>query len=430
MLLERAPRVWRGGNSKYTRNLRCAHGSDPVMPGRYTAEEFAADLEGVTGAGSDRVLTEMAIARSREASGFLEANGVLWQPALRGTLQLGRTNRFFLGGGKALLNALYATAEQLGIGVAYEHSVDELVFDGDICTAVGVETPQGRLTVRPKAVVAAAGGFEANRAWLREYWGEAADKFAIRGARQNDGTVLRRLLDAGAAQCGDPRSFHGVAVDARGPRYEGGIVTRVDAVPFSIMVNRDGLRFYDEGEDLWPKRYAAWGRLIAEQPGQLAYAIFDSRVRSKFMSTAFPAYMADSLDRLAKQVGLPAEALMRTVAGYNAAVRQGAYDTTRLDDCRTEGIEPAKSHWALPVDSPPFGAYPLTTGVTFTYLGVGIDESARVRRSEGGVFSNLFAAGELMVGNILLRGYLAGVGMTIGTVFGRLAGESAAAHAG
>jgi tricarballylate dehydrogenase len=426
MLVERAPYAWRGGNSKYTRNLRCVHDEDPVMPGRYTVEELSMDLEAVTGEGSDRQLTDMAIERSRDAPAFLESNGALWQPALRGTLQLGRTNRFFLGGGKALLNALYATAEKLGIRIAYEHSVEALEFDGDRCTGVQVETANGSVSLRPAAVVAASGGFEANLGWLREYWGEAADNFFVRGARQNDGTVLRRLLDAGAAECGNRRGFHGVAVDARGPRHEGGIVTRVDSVPFSVMVNREGHRFYDEGEDLWPKRYATWGRLIAEQPGQIAYSIFDSRVRTKFMSTAFPPYEADTLEELADQLGLERETLVATVGEYNDAVREGACDTTVLDDCHTEGLTPPKSHWALPVDRPPFLAYPLRTGVTFTYLGVGVDENARVRRRDGGAFSNVFAAGEVMAGNILLRGYLAGFGMTLGTVFGQIAGEQAA----
>jgi tricarballylate dehydrogenase len=197
-----------------------------------------------------------------------------------------------------------------------------------------------------------------------------------------------------------------------------------------VVVNRAGVRFHDEGEDLWPKRYATWGRLIAEQPGQIAYSIFDSRVRTNFMSTALPPYEADTLEGLADQLGLEREALVATLGEYNRAVREGTYDTTVLDDCHTEGLTPPKSHWALPVERPPFAAYPLRTGVTFTYLGVGIDESARVRRRDGSAFTNVFAAGEVMAGNILLRGYLAGFGMTLGTVFGQLAGEQAALYAG
>ena len=429
-VLERAPREWRGGNSKYTRNLRCVHDDDPIMEGRYTEDELASDLQAVTGHGSDPELTALCIARSRDAPAFLSSAGALWQPALRGTLHLGRTNRFFLGGGKALLNMLYRTAERLGVKVAYEHTVRELEFDGETCTALDVEQPQGHLRIQPRAVVVASGGFEANLEWLREYWGPAADNFFLRGARQNDGVVLRQLLDGGADARGNPRGFHAIAVDARGPRFEGGIVTRVDSVPFSLMVNVRGERFYDEGEDLWPKRYATWGRLIAEEPDQIAYSIFDRRVGTQFMSTAMRPFEADTLDGIARRIEVPPERLAETVAAYNAAVRVGTYDPTRLDDCHTEGIEPPKSHWALPVDSPPFRAYPLRPGITFTYLGVGIDATARVQRHDGGAFSNVFAAGEVMAGNILLQGYLAGFGMTIGTVFGQIAGREAASCSG
>ncbi len=252
----------------------------------------------------------------------------------------------------------------------------------------------------------------------------------IRGARQNDGIVLRCLMQAKALVRGNERGFHAVACDARGPRFEGGIVTRVDSVPFSVMLNSDGERFYDEGEDLWPKRYAMWGRLIATQADQIAYSIFDSRMVGRFMSTAYRAYEEPTLEALAVRLGLDPDTAVATIEEYNAAVREGTFDPTILDDCRTEGLEPPKSHWALPIDRPPFYGYALRPGITFTYLGVGVDAGARVLRTGGGTLENVWAAGEIMAGNILRNGYLAGFGMSIGTVFGRLAGEGAAAHAG
>lgn len=429
LLIEGAERAWRGGNSKYTRNLRCVHDDgDPVMPGTYTETELAADLAGVTGEGSDRKLTEMVIKESRHAPVWMERQGVLWQQALRGTLQLSRTNRFFLGGGKALVNQYYAEAERRGIGIAYETRAEELHFEGDRCAEVTISDGAGARRISPGAVVAAAGGFEANLEWLAEYWGDAAENFMVRGSRQNDGGVLRSLLAGGAEARGNPKGFHAIAVDARGPKYEGGIVTRVDSVPFSVMVNRDGERFYDEGEDLWPKRYATWGRLIVQQPGQIAWSVFDSRVVRSFMTTLYPPLRADTIDDLCDQAGLPKEAVRRTLDEYNAAVRGGDYDPRELDGCHTEGLEPPKSHWALPISKPPFYAYPLRPGITFTYLGVGVDDRARVRHEVFGTFANVFAAGEIMAGNILLRGYLAGFGMTIGTVFGRIAGEGAGRH--
>jgi tricarballylate dehydrogenase len=284
-------------------------------------------------------------------------------------------------------------------------------------------------TVRARAIVAACGGFEANLDWLKEYWGAAADNFVIRGTPYNLGRMLRVLLDNGAQPVGNPREFHAVAVDARAPKFDGGIVTRLDSTPFGIAVNRDGQRFYDEGEDFWPKRYAIWGGLIARQADQIAYSIVDAKVLNCFMPSVFPPVVAESLRELAAQFELDAAALEATVAEYNLAVKPGTFDPAILDSCHTEGLAVEKSHWALPIDTPPYHAYPLRPGITFTYRGVEVNECAQVRRDDGRLFDNVFAAGEMMAGNILGRGYLAGFGLTIGTVFGRIAGTEAARYA-
>jgi tricarballylate dehydrogenase len=220
-----------------------------------------------------------------------------------------------------------------------------------------------------------------------------------------------------------------VAIDARAPRFDGGIVTRLDCVPFSIVVDRDGQRFYDEGEDVWPKRYAIWGRLVAQRPGQIAYSIIDSKSELLFMPSVFPAIRADSIGELATKFGLEPAALEETVRRFNAAVRPGEFNSQQLDGCATEGLDPPKTHWARPIDTPPFIGYPLCPGITFTYLGVKVDERAQVFLQDGRPVANLFASGEIMAGNILGKGYLAGFGMTIGTVFGRIAGREAALHA-
>lgn len=427
VVLERAPRERRGGNSRFTRNIRVVHDDgDPVMAGSYTEEEFAGDLAGVTDSTSDPALARLVVEGSRDASRWMELNGARWQRAISGTLQLTRTNRFFLGGGKALMNAYFATAERLGVAVEYGHTVTDIHVDGSAVTGVTFTDGDRERGLSPGCVVAASGGFEANLEWLGRYWGTAAQNYFVRGARENDGLVLSRLITAGALPRGNERGFHAIAVDGRGPRFEGGIVTRIDSVPFSVTVNRDGRRFYDEGEDLWPKRYATWGRLIAEQPDQVAFSIFDSKVMGRFMTTVFPPLSADTVEELASRLDIAPSALVATVNTYNEKVRPGVYDPGRLDTSRTEGLDPAKSHWALPIDEPPFYAYPLAPGITFTYLGLAIDQSARVLRTDGGAFDNVFAAGEIIAGNILSTGYLAGFGMTIGTVFGRIAGEEAA----
>jgi tricarballylate dehydrogenase len=420
LLLERAPENERGGNSRYTRNIRCTGDG-------YSDDEFLHDLEQVTGSGSDPELTAMAIRGSAEAAEWMEHHGARWQPALRGTLQLTRTNRFFLGGGKALINAYYARAARDGVRFMYDTCVDDFIVSSGRCQAVQVSTGGQRHLVSASAVVVASGGFEANVAWLARYSGAAASNYIIRGTRFNDGIPLAALLRLGAVECGNPHGFHAVAVDARSPQFDGGIVTRVDAVPFGITVNRLGRRFADEGEDLWPKRYASWGRLIADQPDQLAYTIFDSKTLGRFVPPLYPPLNAESIRDLAHALQLEPSVLEQTVREYNGAVGDTSrYDPTSLDGCSTTDLAPPKSNWALPIDSPPFYAYPLRTGITFTYLGVSIDASTRVRLKEGAALANVFAAGELMAGNILLRGYLAGFGMTLGTVFGRLAGTEAA----
>ena len=190
------------------------------------------------------------------------------------------------------------------------------------------------------------------------------------------------------------------------------------------MVNSDAKRFYDEGEDFWPKRYAIWGRLVAAQRGQIGYAIIDAKAIGRFMPAVFAPEKADSLAQLASQLSLDPETLVSTVEAFNASCREGHFDHAVLDDCHTEGLEPPKTHWARPIDTPPFFGYALRPGITFTYLGVKVDSKAAVHFA-GEPSPNLFAAGEIMAGNVLGKGYTAGVGMTIGTIFGRIAGAQA-----
>jgi tricarballylate dehydrogenase len=346
---------------------------------------------------------------------------------LSGTLHLSRTNAFFLGGGKALMNSYYAAAERAGIEVRYNAEVTAVDVQGGEFKGAEVRCGNGTQGVTAKALVVASGGFEANVDWLREAWGDAALNFVIRGTPYNRGTLIRMLHGAGVQSVGDPKECHAIAVDARAPKFDGGIVTRLDSVPFGIVVNRDAQRFYDEGEDAWPKRYAIWGKLIARQPDQIAYSIVDAKARGTFMPSVFPPIDASSIQELATALGLSPGALEATVSRFNAAVKPGTFNHRALDDCRTEGLVPEKTHWAQRIDTPPFWGYPLRPGITFTYLGVKVDDHARLVMADGDRAKNMFAAGEIMAGNILTRGYIAGIGMTIGTVFGRIAGESAAA---
>jgi tricarballylate dehydrogenase len=243
--------------------------------------------------------------------------------------------------------------------------------------------------------------------------------------------VLRLLLDAGFQPVAEADQCHAIAIDARGPKFDGGIATRIDCVPFSIVVNSEARRFYDEGEDFWPKRYAIWGRLIARQPGQVAWSILDAKAEALFMPSLYPPIRARTIEGLATALGLDATALRATVEAYNAAcTTDGPFDTTIHDRRRTNGLTPDKTNWARPIDEAPFTGFPLRPGITFTYLGVRVDESAAVQLAGGGPAANIYAAGEIMAGNVLGQGYLGGLGLVIGTVFGRRAGEAAARHAG
>ena len=324
-LLEAAPREWRGGNSVHTRNLRCMHDApQDVLTEAYPEEEFWQDLKKVTAGKTDEAMARLVIRESARCRSWMQRHGVRFQPSLSGTLHLSRTNAFFMGGGKALVNAYYRSADALGVAVRYGTPVRSLELQGQRFVAAHLDSGE---RIEARACVVASGGFESNRAWLREAWGRnergewPADNFLIRGTRFNQGVLLKDLFAAGADAIGDATQAHMVAIDARAPLYDGGICTRVDCVSLGIMVNRDGQRFYDEGEDFWPKRYAIWGRLVALQPGQVGHSIIDAKAVGRFMPPVFRGAQADTLEALATELGLPVEPFVHTVRAFNAACR-------------------------------------------------------------------------------------------------------------
>jgi len=399
LLVEMASKFYRGGNTRHTRNVRCAHdAATETLSGPYPEEEFFKDLLQVTQGATDEVLARHMIHESKALLDWLPDQGVRFQPSLGGTLSLGRTNSFFLGGGRSMLNALYLTAESLGVAIRYDAEVVDLEIDNGMFLSATVQQGGERRKIHAATLVAACGGFESNIEWLKQSWGPAAENFLIRGTPNNRGTVLRMLLDRGVEEIGDPTQCHAVAIDARAPKYDGGIITRHDSVVFGIVVNKHAQRFYDEGEDIWPKRYAIWGRLVAQQPDQIAYIIFDSSVVEMFMPTLYPPIGAPNIRELAVKLTLDPEAFEKTVRDFNAAVRPGTFDDTILDDCRTEGITPPKSHWARRIEAAPFHAYPVRPGITFTYLATRVNKEARMLMKDGKPSANMFAAGEIKIG--------------------------------
>lgn len=428
LVLESSPFDMRGGNSRHTRNIRYTHDqANDFLTGPYQEEECYNDLLMVTKGNTIEKMARLVIRECHNVGDWMIAHGCRFQPAMRGTLHLSRTNAFFKGGGKALINAYHETCKRMGVKVLYETEAQDLDIAEGGCAAVRVRNPEGEYVIRPRAIIIASGGYQGNRAWLRESWGPTADNFIVRGSPYDTGRMLKVMMGKGAKTLGDPTQGHCVAIDGRAPLFDGGIVTRLDCVPFGIVVNTHGKRFYNEGEEFWPKRYAIWGRLVAGQPDQIGYAIIDSKAIDLFMPSVFPPLQADSIEELAELMGLDPSTVAETVREFNAAARPGTFNPDELDGVHTEGLEPPKSNWARSIDTPPYYGYPLRPGITFTYLSLAIDERARVLQQDGTPFTNIFAAGEVASGNVLGQGYMAGFGMAIGTAFGRIAGKEAAA---
>lgn len=431
LMLECAPKHFRGGNSRHTRNMRLAHEThiEPYT-GAYPAEEMWNNYIKATGGAANLELPKIVIDGSATVLDWMKGHGVRFQHAITGTLHLSRTNAWFMGGGKAMINSLYRSAEKLGVDIRYNAEVVGLnLQDGRFRSASVLMDGKTSVDFGAKALVVAAGGFQSNLDWLREAWGPAADNFLIRGAPFDTGTLLKIMLDCGAVPNGDPTQAHMVPIDARSPKFDGGIVTRLDCVILGIVVNKHGERIYDEGEDFWGMRYAIWGRLVAQQDDQIAYVFIDSKTFDLFMPSVFPPVTGNTIAEVAGQFKLPVEKVVATIETFNRAVQPGTFDHTILDDCKTAGLTPPKTHWAQKIDKPPFYGYPLRPGLTFTYFGLTVDKHAAVLMKDGKPARNIYAAGEIMAGNVLPKGYIGGVGLVIGNVFGRIAGQEAAAVA-
>jgi tricarballylate dehydrogenase len=428
LMIDHAPFQWRGGNTRHARNFRIAHDQpDTYVPGSYPAAEFCADLARVAPDG-DASIAALLAQGSTTLMPWLTAQGVRLQRRGRGVMPWSQRTAFFAGGGKAAVDTLYATAQHLGVRIVHDAEACGLVIDGDRISAVEVKHDGAAMPVKATAIIAACGGHQANHDWLREGFGEAANSIVVRGMGYAKGRLLRAMIDAGAESVGDPGRGHIVAVDARGPAVDGGIVTRLECIPYGIVVDREARRFADEGGDTKRTHYARWGERVLAARGQISYALLDADGILRATPTAFEPIRAGNIGELAVQLQLDAAALAATVDTYNAAIVPA--DPATPAAWRTAGLTPEKSSQAMPIARPPFAAFPLRPGITFTHFGVAVDASLRVRRSEGAAFSNLFAAGMIMAANVLPRGYLAGLGVTMGAVFGRLAGEEAARHAG
>jgi tricarballylate dehydrogenase len=458
LVLERAPEAQRGGNSAFSGGaFRVAYdGVDDIRSlvadlseedvastdfGSYPRTQFFDELMSLSGARADLTLTETVVDQSLETLRWMRSHGVRFLPSYgRQTYKIGGRHVFWggltieaSGGGFGLVQALIARVARMGVRIAYEHRLtDLLVEDGSVVGAVAQH--QGRRReLRAPAVILGAGGFHANAAWRAAYLGNGWDLAKVRGSRYNNGDAIRIAMDHGARASGHWSGCHGVFYDANAPEF--GEIALLDQqknyFTLGIVVNTRGERFIDEGEDFRNYTYSRMGAELLRQPGGKGWQIFDAQTSEllpqEYRVRHATRFAADSIDALvAKLDGVDRERLLHTIAGYNAAIdRSRPFNPGIRDGRRTQGLVVDKSNWAVPLERGPFIAYEVTTGITCTFGGLAIDAQARVQSVDGEAIPGLFAAGEL-VGGLYYVKYPGGAGLTSGSVFGRIAGRSAA----
>jgi tricarballylate dehydrogenase len=458
-MLERAPEALRGGNSRFTAGaMRVVYrGVDDLkvlMPdlsddelartdfGSYTAEAFYDDLGRVTHYRTDPALAEILVERSFETLRWMREQGVRFLPLYgRQSYEVDGKVRFWggltveaWGGGPGLVDSLCDIAVDRGVIIRYATRATRLLTEGGTVVGIGAESGSGEEIFHADAVVLASGGFESSPTWRARYLGPGWDLARVRGTRFNTGDGIRMALDIGAAARGHWSGCHAVAWDLNAPEYGDlnvGDGFQKHSYPLGILVNNDGRRFLDEGADFRNYTYAKYGAEILAQPQQTAWQVFDAKVipllRDEYRIREVTRVRAEDLETLAgKMEGVDTAALLATIDEFNRAVDTSVPFNPAIKDGRgTPGLAVPKSNWANPLDTPPFEAYGVTCGVTFTFGGLHVDGDARVIAQDGEPIANLYAAGEL-VGGLFYFNYPGGTGLTSGAVFGRIAGEHAA----
>jgi tricarballylate dehydrogenase len=462
LVLERAPFKERGGNSAFTAGaMRFAYnGADDIISlvpdlspeqigmsdfGSYTEDQFLDDMARVTEFRTDPDLCEILVRRSLPALRWMQGKGVRFLPIYGRQAYLvngrftfwGGLTLEVVGGGQGLIDALTRAAGDHGATIRYGARAVSLITEGEQVTGVRYLHNGEEHTVLAGAVVLASGGFEANAEWRTRYLGPGWDLAKVRGTRFNTGDGIRMALDAGAMSWGNWSGSHAVGWDLNAPAFGDlavGDGFQKHSYPLGILINSRGERFVDEGADFRNYTYAKYGRVILDQPGHFAWQVFDHKVahllRDEYRIRQVTKVTADSIEELASRLdGVDPAAATATIREYNEAVRAGIPFNPNLKDGRgTSGLAVDKTNWANTIDTPPFEAYAVTCGITFTFGGLRISRDAQVIDAEGNAMSGLYAAGEL-VGGLFYFNYPGGTGLTSGSVFGRIAGTAAARHA-
>lgn len=462
LVLERAPEAESGGNSRFTAGaFRCVYDGvedlKRLMPdltedeientdfGTYTEEQFFDDMGRVTEYRTDPELCEMLVTRSRDTMLWMRSKGIRFAPIFgRQAFKVDGKFKFWggltvesVGGGPGLVEGLTAAARKNGVTVAYEARALSLISDDDGIKGVRVRYQGKTVEVAAKCVVLAAGGFQANAEMRTRYLGPGWELAKVRGTRFNTGDGIRMALDIGAQPTGNWSGSHAVGWDRNAPEFgdlEVGDNFQKHNYPFSIMLNANGERFVDEGADFRNYTYAKYGRIILSQPMQFAWQLFDSKVlhllRDEYRIKRVTKVRADTLEELVQKLDdVNPEKALATIKAYNAAVKKDVPFNPNIKDGRgTVGLAVPKSNWSNILDTPPYEAYAVTCGITFTFGGLKIDSSARVIDTDGQVVPGLFAAGEL-VGGLFYFNYPGGTGLMNGAVFGKIAGTTAGQRA-
>ena len=458
VLLECAPEEERGGNSSFTEGLmRCVYnGADDIRAlspdltpeelasdfGRYTEEKFFDDMARVTQNRTDPDLCEILVKQSNATMHWMLGKGVRFLPQFgRQAFKVDGKFTFWggatlaaVGGGRGLVDQLYRAAEKAGVHIRYQAWVRDLIHSDQGVTGVVVKMDQDTRKIFGKSVVLACGGFEANAAWRARHLGPGWDLAKVRGSKFNCGDGLDMAMRIGAQPTGHWSGCHAVGWERYADEF-GSFETmddyERDNYPFSIMVNSKGKRFLDEGADIRNYTYAKYGRIILQQPDQFAWQIFDSSVthllRPEYRARRVTKVTANSIEELADKLGdVNRDALIETIKAYNASItRDVPFSPNVKDGRRTQGLAIPKSNWAVALENPPFEAYAVTCGITFTFGGLKVTTEAQVLDTQHRVISGLFTAGE-MLGGLFYFNYPGATGLMSGAVFGRIAGRSAA----
>ncbi|MEA2991105.1 MAG: tricarballylate dehydrogenase [Alphaproteobacteria bacterium] len=459
LMLEAAPEEESGGNSRFTAgSMRVVYNGvediKTLVPdlteqeiatsdfGTYTQDQFFDDMARVTQDRANPDLVELLVTRSFDTLNWMRLKGVRFIPIYgRQAFKIDGKFKFWggltldaVGGGPGLVNMLTDAAKKRGIKISYKTRALSLLHKGSGIEGVRIRRDGKEEELRAKSVVLASGGFEANPEWRTRYLGPGWDLAKVRGTRFNVGDGIRMALDIGASPCGNWSGCHAVGWERNAPEFGDlavGDQFQKHSYPFAIMVNATGKRFVDEGADFRNYTYAKYGRIILEQPGQFAWQIFDQKVkhlqRDEYKIRQITKVTANTIEELASKLdGVDAAQFVKTIAEYNAAVRADIPFNPNIKDGRkTEGLAINKNNWANTIDQPPYEGYAVTCGITFTFGGLRITTNGEVLNTDYEPISGLYAAGEL-VGGLFYFNYPGGTGLTSGSVFGRIAGTSAA----